>query len=441
MISRIEILTTVFDSRAEKRKKQFGFEDVYIIDVYSIDKKLGQGDLEKIGSSVSNPVTQKYYFKSDYEIIFDWAIEIGFLPGVTDNVAHTVKQIAEDLLKIKFKGRENVYSSQLTLIKGKLDEKKITRIANSLYNPLIQRVAIKNHQQFVKDQGMDRIVPKVSLTKQPKVNEVDLEVNDEELVRIGKTGIANPDGSRRGPLALDLRFMKTIKNHFRKQKRNPTDVELESLAQTWSEHCKHTIFNDPIDEIKEGLFAKYIKGATEKIRKKKGRRDFCVSVFKDNSGAIIFDDKYLITHKIETHNSPSALDPYGGAVTGIVGVNRDAIGFGLGAKPVANFYGYCLADPRVNKPLYKGKNFTQTMLSSSRIMSGVRSVFLSMINVGNRLVFALNNPLALAVSLTTTLISAFKLPDLIASMMACKLVPLPVSEIRMANLFIRKHPF
>ncbi|MCL4364418.1 AIR synthase-related protein, partial [Patescibacteria group bacterium] len=318
-----------------------------------------------------NPVTQKYYFKSDYEIIFDWAIEIGFLPGVTDNVAHTVKQIAEDLLKIKFKARENVYSSQLTLIKGKLDEKKVTRIANSLYNPLIQRVAIKNHQQFVKDQGMDRIVPKVSLTKQPKVNEVDLEVNDEELVRIGKTGIANPDGSRRGPLALDLRFMKTIKNHFGKQKRNPTDVELESLAQTWSEHCKHTIFNDPIDEIKEGLFAKYIKGATEKIRKKKGRRDFCVSVFKDNSGAIIFDDKYLITHKVETHNSPSALDPYGGAVTGIVGVNRDAIGFGLGAKPVANFYGYCLADPRVNKPLYKGKNFTQPMLSSSRIMSGV----------------------------------------------------------------------
>ncbi|MBI5452015.1 phosphoribosylformylglycinamidine synthase, partial [Candidatus Gottesmanbacteria bacterium] len=96
-----------------------------------------------------------------------------------------------------------------------------------------------------------------------------------------------------------------------------------------------------------------------------------VSVFSDNSGAVSFDEKYLITHKVETHNTPSALDPFGGAITGIVGVNRDTIGFGLGAKPVANFYGFCFADPRIDEALYKGPNFTQKMLSSRRILDGV----------------------------------------------------------------------
>ncbi len=104
--------------------------------------------------------------------------------------------------------------------------------------------------------------------------------------------------------------------------RKPTDIEIESLAQTWSEHCKHTIFADPIDEIKDGLYKHYIQRATKEIRKKKGKKDFCISVFTDNSGAIAFDENYLITHKVETHNSPSALDPFGGAITGIVGVNE-----------------------------------------------------------------------------------------------------------------------
>ena len=147
---------------------------------------------------------------------------------------------------------------------------------------------------------------------------------------------------------------------------------MESLAQTWSEHCKHIIFNSPIDNIKEGLFKKYIKGATDKIRaKSKAKNNFCVSVFKDNSGAIGFDGDYLITHKVETHNTPSALDPFGGSVTGIVGVNRDCLGFGLGAKPVINTYGFCLAEPNKNSALYRDKTLKAPMLSAARIMDGV----------------------------------------------------------------------
>ncbi|MEO6508527.1 MAG: phosphoribosylformylglycinamidine synthase subunit PurL, partial [Patescibacteria group bacterium] len=152
----------------------------------------------------------------------------------------------------------------------------------------------------------------------------------------------------------------------------PTDIELESLAQTWSEHCKHTIFADPIDEVKEGLYKTYIKNATKKIRTKK-KKDFCVSVFHDNSGAIEFDKDFLITHKVETHNSPSALDPFGGSITGIVGVNRDTIGFGLGAKPVANMYGFCVGDPNDKALLYRDSALSQPLLSPRRILDGVIS--------------------------------------------------------------------
>src|SRR3989338_819452 len=148
----------------------------------------------------------------------------------------------------------------------------------------------------------------------------------------------------------------------------PTDVELESIAGTWSEHCKHTIFNDPLDEISEGIYRKYIKGATQTIRKQKGRKDFCVSVFKDNSGAIAFDKDYLVTHKVETHNSPSGLDPFGGSVTGIVGVNRDTLGSGLGAKPIANIYGFCVADPNDKTRFFRDRAKTQELLPARRIL-------------------------------------------------------------------------
>ena len=219
---------------------------------------------------------------------------------------------------------------------------------------------------------MDYILPKVKLIEEPKVSFVDLNISDEELIDLGKKGIKNEDGSRRGPLALDLDSIKVIKNYFlNKELRMPTDIELESIAQTWSEHCKHTIFANDIDEIKGGIYKNYIKAATEKIRKEKGERDFCVSVFKDNSGAIIFDENYLITDKVETHNSPSALDPFGGAITGIVGVNRDTIGFGLGAMPIINRYGFCFGYPEDKKLLFRGKDKTNQSLTPKRIMEGV----------------------------------------------------------------------
>lgn len=350
--------------------------DIKILDIYTIDKKLSQKQIEEIAMNLTNPITQSFTIKkvSDTyptDSLFSYAIEIGYLPGVTDNIALTTKEIITDLLKKSFLQSENVYTSQLYYFSGKLTKKDLVQIASSLYNPLIQRIHTKSYNNYIQENGMDIIVPKVDLSTKQKVESVNLQIPDEELRSIGKLGINNADATRNGPLALDLSYMKTIQQFFETIRRDPTDIELETLAQTWSEHCKHTIFADPIDELKNGLFSSYIKKATVEIRKKKGIKDFCISVFTDNSGGIVFDDKYMITHKVETHNSPSALDPFGGAITGIVGVNRDAMGFGMGAKPVANCYGFCVADPRNDIPLYKDAQKDVEMLSPKKLFAGV----------------------------------------------------------------------
>jgi len=380
MANRIEVALKIPDARALVRKRHLEgmgrsikITGVWLVDVYTVDGDLSGAQLKAIAGVLSDSITQRAKVDQPQSPAkFDWAIEVGFLPGVTDNVGNTAREMIEDFLKVEFRPGQGVYSSQITFLCGDLTADDVATIARSLANPLIQRVHIKRRDEFQAYRGMDLVIPSVHLDSKPTADMVEiLGAADEELALIGKRGIADADGTRRGPLALDLTYMKAIQEHFKEQGRNPSDVELESIAQTWSEHCKHTIFSDPLDEIRDGLLATFIKGATEKIRQQKGKRDFCVSVFHDNSGAILFDDDHLITHKVETHNSPSALDPFGGAITGIVGVNRDAIGFGLGAKPIANVYGFCFADPRDTTILYKGSNFTQRMLSPRMIMDGV----------------------------------------------------------------------
>ncbi|WP_153558226.1 phosphoribosylformylglycinamidine synthase subunit PurL [Roseimaritima sediminicola] len=165
--------------------------------------------------------------------------------------------------------------------------------------------------------------------------------------------------SQSGQLYLTLVEMQTIAAHFRELGRDPTDIELESIAQTWSEHCSHKTLAGRIayrgpgpdgqaegdrrqydNMLKETIFA-----ATEQIRKTLGDGDWCVSVFKDNAGVVTFDDQYHACFKVETHNHPSALEPYGGANTGIGGVIRDPLGTGMGAKPVCNTDVFCFAPP------------------------------------------------------------------------------------------------
>jgi phosphoribosylformylglycinamidine synthase subunit PurSL len=378
MAYRLHIKNKTTDTRALvqlKKLQDLGFGEhvtkVNLVDVYTIDKEFSEENRKKINRMLANPVMQKGSFDSLGPDNFSHAIEIGYLPGVTDNVAHTAKESIEDLLKTAFLAEENVYTSQIIFLKGALEEENITNISENLYNPLIQRIHIKKYDDYVAQKGMDAIVPKVTLTSKPSVDSVSLNISDEDLVELGTRGIVNEDGSRRGPLSLSLDYLKAIQAYYKEKDKNPTDIELEMLAQTWSEHCKHTIFASSLDEVTEGIYKRYIKGATQKIRQEKGDKDICRSVFKDNSGAIEFDHKWLVTDKVETHNSPSALDPYGGSITGIVGVNRDTIGFGMGAKPIINKYGFCFGLPHDTKSLYRSEDKKEKLLSPKRIMEGV----------------------------------------------------------------------
>src|SRR6266849_9478973 len=154
--------------------------------------------------------------------------------------------------------------------------------------------------------------------------------------------------SRERQLSLSLAEMKTIQSHFREQGRDPTDAELETLAQTWSEHCSHKTLKGRIDfdgRRIDNLLKETIFGATAEIRRRLGADDWCVSVFEDNAGVVRFDDQYHVCFKVETHNHPSAIEPYGGANTGLGGVIRDPLGTGLGAKPVCNTDVFCFAPP------------------------------------------------------------------------------------------------
>jgi phosphoribosylformylglycinamidine synthase len=154
--------------------------------------------------------------------------------------------------------------------------------------------------------------------------------------------------SREGQLSLNLEEMKAIQAHFRSLGRDPTDAELETLAQTWSEHCSHKTLKGQIDfngKRIDNLLKQTIFGATQEIRRRLAADDWCVSVFEDNAGVVRFDDKYHVCFKVETHNHPSAIEPYGGANTGLGGVIRDPLGTGLGAKPVCNIDVFCFAPP------------------------------------------------------------------------------------------------
>jgi phosphoribosylformylglycinamidine synthase subunit PurSL len=181
--------------------------------------------------------------------------------------------------------------------------------------------------------------------------------------------------SKSGQLYLQLAEMQTIRDYYRKLDRDPTDAELETLAQTWSEHCSHKTlagrvhYRGPEGErtfknmLKETIFA-----ATVAIRKQWGERDWCVSVFKDNAGVITFDETNHVVFKVETHNHPSALEPYGGANTGLGGVIRDPMGTGLGAKPICSTDVFCFA-----RPDYPADQLPAGVLHPRRVMRGVVS--------------------------------------------------------------------
>jgi phosphoribosylformylglycinamidine synthase len=308
---------------------------------------------------------------------FDWLVEVGLRPGVTDNEGRTAQGILCSLLPERTASDESlrVYTSTQFLLSGDIDRGAVEHIARDLLaNELIQRFDIRS-----RDEGADlpAVAAQVTGEAVTEVARIDLQaMSDEELM----------DFSRANTLALSLEEMHAIRAYYtdpevRGQREEcgigalPTDAEIEALAQTWSEHCKHKIFSARIDYTNtetgkrstiDSLFKTFIAGSTKAIRAAKGDKDLCLSVFVDNAGVFRFTDDVAACVKMETHNSPSALDPYGGALTGIVGVNRDPMGTGMGSNLICNTNVFCFASP------FHEDELPPRLLHPRRVLEGVR---------------------------------------------------------------------
>jgi phosphoribosylformylglycinamidine synthase II len=386
MAVRIEVgfKVGIRDALGEKTKKRIidnlslPVEKVATIEVYTIAGSLSEAELQEAAAGpLSDPVIQEFSINKPLAKKFDWLIEVGFRPGVTDNVGKTAREAIELLLGEKIDARKvTVYTSRQYLISGQITKADAEKIASGLLaNDLTEHHQVIMAGEFDFSCGMPAYVPQVLGKDEPQVAQINLaKVDAQGLLKISQEKL----------LALNLEEMQAIARYYKnpaviKSRKkfgldeNTTDVELECLAQTWSEHCKHNIFNSRIDytdghnKLKiNSLFKRYIKGSTAKIRKTKGKKDFCLSVFVDNAGVIKFNDDHNLVFKVETHNSPSALDPYGGALTGIVGVNRDPFGTGMGAKLIFNTDVFCFASP------FHKKKLPPRILHPRRIYEGVR---------------------------------------------------------------------
>ncbi len=386
-----------------------------------------------------------------------WRIDISNRPGVTDAHGH---EILGDIRDLGIGGVGGVASSRIFLVDGPLSREQVIRIAAELLaDPVCERFDVHGEGEaaaapegatavevFFKTGVMDP----VALSAQTAIADFGMAA---ETVRTGKRYVISPalddetvrliirrvltNGSiedaligsrpagpapepapytlhlrtvplrdlddtglatlsRDGHLFLNLEEMQAIQAHYRDQGRDPTDVELETFAQTWSEHCVHKTFKSAVTYTGEAIpaapeaatdadgktaaallgepagdgrmryrFSNLLKdtvaAATFKLAK-----PWCLSVFVDNAGIIDFERGYGVAFKVETHNHPSAIEPYGGAATGIGGVIRDIVGCGLAAKPIANTDVFCFALPDL--PLSK---IPRGILHPRRVAKGV----------------------------------------------------------------------
>ena len=251
-------------------------------------------------------------------------------PGVMDPVTWTLRR-ALTRAGISATGTEPLVGAfQAWEVTGSAGSDTLATLASRvLANEVIDAVALG-------EEGLHYGQPDAD--GQHEVVEVPLlGLDDEGLMKLSVEGM----------LSMDLAEMQAVQAHFRAADREPTACELETLAQTWSEHCQHKTFRGRIEmdgEVIDNLLKSTIAKATHDLDK-----DWCVSVFHDNAGIVEFDtvdgQTWDLAMKVETHNHPSAIDPYGGAGTGVGGVVRDILGVGLGAKPIANVDAFFVGPP------------------------------------------------------------------------------------------------
>jgi phosphoribosylformylglycinamidine synthase len=315
-------------------------------------------------------------------------IEVHLKPGVMDPVAASTEMAVRDFgVNVR-----QVRTGRACLIRPKMGAEELKEIAGRvLANGVIESVYFQPYWPRNFESGREGAF---------QVRRIDLrQLSEAALAKL----------SREGHLFLSPAEMKAIQEYFRGQGREPTDIELETLAQTWSEHCVHKTLKSAVDVevrdehgkkigqrrygnlIKETIFAstmRIIQGdksgqshVSENTAKdphpnpppeyRERGKEFCLSVFVDNAGVVAFDEVDAVCFKVETHNHPSAIEPYGGSATGVGGVIRDVLGTGLAAKPVANTDVFCVAFPDAKRgPLPKGIIHPKRILQ--QVVAGVR---------------------------------------------------------------------
>ncbi len=361
------------ESLCLKAKNYFNidFQDVRTIQIITIDAALTDEQVETVQREIfTNPVTQVSSL-APLPIDFDWIIWVGFRPGVRDNPGATGVEAIEDLLSYTLKPGEAVYTSKRYCLKGNtITRQEAEKIAGELLaNDIIQQWKVFAKREWDPETGIGFVIPKVILDHQPEVATLAMD-SDETLERL----------SDERSLALNPMDIPTIRSYFLKpevqQQRqkvglsDPTDVELEYISQARSDHCNHNTFGgrftyrnmeEGTSETIDSLFKTYIEKPTLVLKEKK---PWVVSVLWDNAGVGRFDEDHHYVITGETHNSPSNMEAYGGAITGIVGIYRDPMGTGLGSRLIMGSYGYCVG-PRD----YDGD--LQPKLHPRRLLDGV----------------------------------------------------------------------
>ena len=367
-----------------------------------------------------------------------WEVEI--LPAATER-DHEGHRVLDDAKRLGIQGLSAVQSAKSFLVQGEISESQITRAAGELlYDSIVEQMRItplpdssiqngngyinvllhpgvtdsiaENAIQALVRENIDvtavatcrkyRLDGKLSVADRKRVisrvlaNDAieyvlegplqltDLSVGSNYDFQLQTIAIREMDDtalerlSAEGQLYLSLVEMQTIRDYFRSLERDPTDIELESVAQTWSEHCSHKTLAGRIhyreeangETVRDVHFNNMLKEtifqATVEIRERLGDDDWCVSVFKDNAGVVRFDETQSVCIKVETHNHPSAIEPYGGANTGLGGVIRDPMGTGLGGRPVCSTDVFCFA-----RPDFPASELPPGILHPRAVMQGV----------------------------------------------------------------------
>jgi phosphoribosylformylglycinamidine synthase len=339
-------------------------EAVQFARVYLIEADFDNNFAERLAKELlADPVCEDYYIGrsgAPAGLAKATLIEVHLKSGVTDPVAESVTGAIADMGARP----DSVRTARKYVLLGDLSSKQIDTIARKILANDCIEVCVTGSQQ-------EPPSPHIKPYELKIVHWPICKLDDDGLVRL----------SKEKDLFLNVIEMKTIQDYYRRICREPTDIELESIAQTWSEHCVHKTLKSEIDmELWHGLPAREdtAKGLPQHIHfnnllketvfkaTKEMNKPWCISVFADNAGVIEFDENSAICFKVETHNHPSALDPYGGAATGIGGVIRDPMGTGMGARPIANTDIFCFGDPNM-----RVEDVPKGVLHPRRIMKGV----------------------------------------------------------------------